>query len=144
MSDCWVVVADSTRVRLFRKAEGQSLDEFDVMLNPDARLREQDLVSDEPGRGLNRSRSGRFSMGEAHSQREQAEKVMAGELAKRLKQARLEGGLKRLHVLAAPHFLGLLRHCMDDETGELIQSETAKNVSRLDAVEIRAQLPEYL
>lgn len=144
MSDCWIVVADSTRVRLFRKAEGQKLDEFDVMVNPDARLREQDLVSDEPGRGLNRARSGRFSMAEAEGHREHAEKLMAGDLAKRLRQARLDGNLGRLHILAAPHFLGELRNRLDDETRGLIRSETAKNVSRLDATAIRGQLPEYL
>ncbi|WP_376695917.1 host attachment protein [Wenzhouxiangella sp. EGI_FJ10305] len=144
MKDCWVVVADSTRVRLFCKGESQSIDEFDVMINPDARLREQDLVSDGPGRGLNRSRAGRFSMTEPHSQRENAEKVMAAELAGRLRQARLDGSLNRLHVLAAPHFMGVLRSHLDEETRELIRSETAKNVSRLDAAAIRAQLPEYL
>lgn len=144
MGKCWVIAADSTRVRLFRKAEGQALEEFDVMLNPDARLREQDLVSDEPGRGLNRSRSGRFSMAEAESHREHAEKRMAGELAERLRQARLDGSLDRLHILSAPHFLGQLRNSLDSETRGLIRSETDKNVSRLDAAGIRAQLPEYL
>lgn len=144
MSNCWVVVADSSRVRLFHKAEGQSLEEFDVMLNPDARLREQDLVSDDQGHGLNRSRSSRFAMSEAESHREHAEKTMALELARRLRQARLDGSLSRLHVLAAPRFLGQLRNSLDAETSELVQSETAKNVSRLDARAIRAQLPEYL
>lgn len=144
MSDCWVVVADSSRVRLFRKEDKQALEEFDVMLNPDARLREQDLVSDGPGRGLNRSRAGRFSMAEPESHREHAEKTMAAELAGRLRQARLDGSLERLHLLAAPHFMGELRNHMDDETRELIRSETAKNVSRMDAAAIRAQLPEYL
>ncbi|MDZ7789900.1 MAG: host attachment protein [Xanthomonadales bacterium] len=144
MSDCWVVVADSSRVRLFQKGEGQSLEEFDVMLNPDARLREQDLVSDEPGRGLNRARSGRFSMADAENHREHAEKTMAMELARRLRQARLDGSVSRLHVLAAPRFLGQLRNCLDDETHDLMRSETAKNVSRLDAAAIREQLPEYL
>lgn len=144
MNDCWVIVADSARVRLFRKAEGQCLEEFDVMLNPDSRLREQDLVSDGPGRGLNRARSGRFSMAETESHREQAEKVMASELAKRLRGSRLDGSLGRLHILAAPHFLGQLRNSLDDETRSLIRSEVAKNVSRLGATAIRAQLPKYL
>jgi len=144
MSDCWVVVADSSRVRLFRKGAGQALEEFDVMLNPDSRLREQDLVSDGPGRGLNRARAGRFSMTEPESKRGHSEKAMAVELAGRLRQARLEGSLDRLHVLAAPHFLGELRNHLDEETRELIRSETAKNVSKLDAAAIRNQLPEYL
>ncbi|RFF26852.1 MULTISPECIES: host attachment protein [unclassified Wenzhouxiangella] len=144
MSDCWVVVADSSRVRLFRKGSGQALEEFDVMLNPDSRLREQDLVTDGPGRGLNRSRAGRFAMSESESQREHSEKAMAAELAGRLRQARLDGSLDRLHVLAAPHFLGELRNHLDDETRELIRSETDKNVSRLDPAAIRDQLPEYL
>lgn len=29
MNGCWVVVADSSRVRLFRKGSGQELEEFD-------------------------------------------------------------------------------------------------------------------
>jgi protein required for attachment to host cells len=83
-------------------------------------------------------------MSEPESQREHAEKVMAGELAGRLRQARLDGSLSRLHILAAPRFLGQLRGRLDDETRALIQSETAKNVSKLDADGIRRQLPEYL
>lgn len=144
MGDCWVVVADSARVRLFQKGEGQSLEEFDVMLNPDARVREQDLVSDGPGRGLNRSRSSRFSMADAESHRDHAQKAMAMVLAQRLRQARLDGGMSRLHILAAPRFLGQIRDCLDDETHSLIHSETAKNVSRMGAADIRKQLPEYL
>lgn len=83
-------------------------------------------------------------MSEPESQRAHAEKVMAGELAERLRRARLEGTLSRLHVLAAPHFLGQLRNRLDDDTRGLIQSETAKNVSRLDAEGVRRQLPDYL
>jgi len=144
MGDCWVVVADSSRVRLFRKSEGQSLEEFDGLLNPDARLREQDLVSDVQGRGLNRSRSGRFAMSEAESHRDHAEKTMALALARRLRQARLDGSMSSLHVMAAPRFLGKLRNCIDSETQALIRSETSRNISKLDAAAIRAQLPEFL
>jgi len=144
MDECWVVVADGARVRLFRKSGGQALEEFESLLNPEMRLREQDLVSDDSGHGVNRSRAGRFALEETESQREHAEKAMAAELAQRLRAARLEGRLKRLHVLAAPRFLGHLRQALDEATRDLIQSETAKDVSRLDAEEIRARLPEYL
>lgn len=144
MNTCWIVVADSTRARLFRLAPAQEIEELEVLVNPDARLREQDLVSDSPGRGLNRARSSRFSMAEAESHREHAEKSFARQLASHLRDARLDGNLTRLHLVAAPAFLGELRLHLDEATRALIRSETAKNVSRLDAKELRLLLPEYL
>jgi protein required for attachment to host cells len=62
----------------------------------------------------------------------------------RLRKAGLDGRLGRLHILAAPRFLGHLRRQLDEATRDLVKSETAKDLSRLDAGEIRTLLPDYL
>lgn len=144
MSECWVVVADAARARLFRQSPERALEEFDSMVNPEGRMKEQDLASDEPGHGLNRARAGRFGMSGRENMRERSDRLFAGNLAARLDQARLDRQLDRLHLVAAPKFLGLLRQHLDDETRALVRSEIAKDLSQHDRDAIRAQLPEYL
>jgi protein required for attachment to host cells len=144
MENCWIIVADSTRARLFRHEPGQHIHEFEDLLNPDARLKEQDLVSDSAGRGLNRSRASRFAMSEPVSHRELAEKEFAHRIAQFLVKARKRGDVQKLHMVAAPRFLGLLRAGLDDDTRAIIASETRKSVVRLDTDALRALLPEYL
>ena len=144
MESCWVIVADSSRARVFRREPGLQIHEFEDLLNPDSRLKEQDLVSDAPGRGMNRPRSSRFAMSEPISQRDQSERTFAKRIAEFLVTARRRGEVQRLHLVAAPRFLGLLRAGLDKDTRAIVGSETPKNVVRMDPETLRALLPEYL
>ena len=57
---------------------------------------------------------------------------------------RKENKFKQFVLVAAPSFLGKLRDHMSKETQKLASFELAKNLSHLDAVEIRKHLPDRL
>lgn len=144
MDKCWVVVADRCHARLFRCEAGQQLQEFRDLLNPDGRLKEQELVSDSPGHGLKRARGGRFAMSESVSHHDLVEQDFAHRIAELLIQSRQKGEVDRLHLVAAPHFLGLLRAGLDAPTRDRVASEVASNAIQLTPEALRELLPEHL
>lgn len=137
MKQSWIVVADGARARLFRAEAGQQIREFEDMLNPDARLQEQELVFDSPMRGPR-------GAGDAETHHAQVEKVFAERIADRLIAARRKGEVERLHLVAAPRFLGLLRAGLDEATQAIVASESRKNLVRMEAQALRKLLPEHL
>ena len=64
MSRKWVVVADQSRARIFTvdDAHGPLL-QVDELEHPEARKREQELMSDRPGRSFDSAGQGRHAMG---------------------------------------------------------------------------------
>lgn len=144
MSSCWILVANNTHGRLFRYVRHQGLEELEVMVNPEARMKEQDLVSDAPGRGLNRPRASRFAMSSPSDQKTHESDLFAQSLARRLNAARRNDTIERIHIIAEPSLLGKLRARLDDITRECVRSEIVKNVTQLDAAQIRDLLPRKL
>ena len=68
----------------------------------------------------------------------------AKQIADVLRKARVGGKFARLYVLAAPNFLGTLRHVMDPPTADCVVASYAKDVVREEADGIRRHLPYRL
>lgn len=149
MSKIWVVAADSSRARIFvaDKPAG-ALNEIETLSNPEGRLHEGDLVSDRGGRDSN-GRGGNGS-GAAHSYstgneaKHEVANRFAAEVCRHLEKGRNSHAFAKLYVMAAPHFLGLLRKHQSDALRDLISDEIASDLTTQTADRIRAQLPEYL
>src|SRR5690606_22343374 len=105
MENIWVVVADSGRARLFRAENITSpLQEARDLVNPDSRLAQRELLTDGPGRAI--------ATGGNHEQRSEKDhqaRRFAGEVIDEVERLRARGELERMHVIAAPEFLGRLR-----------------------------------
>jgi protein required for attachment to host cells len=78
------------------------------------------------------------------SPKEQENINFAREISLELDKARKENKFKQFVLVAAPAFLGKLRDQMNKETQKLASYELAKNLSHLDAADIRKHLPERL
>ena len=140
----WVLAADASRARIFQATSSQgALEELTDLLHPESRLREQGLVSDSPGRERDPGGTGHTMGHEDDAAREEWDRF-AREVSQALKTAREAGRVQRLHVLAAPAFLGLLRKHLDPGCRALVASEQDTNVTGMDAKDIRARLPEHL
>lgn len=140
----WILVADNSRARIFvaDKSAGP-LNEIRTLAYPEARLHEGDLVTDKGGRDRSPGiASHGFSSEDAHKQ-ENAERF-AAQVCSELESARTAGALRKLYVVAAPSFLGLLRRHQSSPLRQLIAGEIDKNVSTQDPAAIRKCLPEYL
>jgi protein required for attachment to host cells len=140
----WVLVADTSRARFFaaEKAVGP-LREVRDLLYPEARLREGDLVTDRPGSDRNPV-AGTHGVGTDASHKEDGADRFALEVCGQLESARAGGVFRKLYVVAAPHFLGLLRKHQSSSLRQMVAGEVDKNLTTQDSDVIRKHLPDYL
>jgi protein required for attachment to host cells len=144
MSIC-VVVADSGKARLLVAETGESplVDERDFV-HPESRLKEQELVSDGPGSERDTAGSGRHSVGgEKDAHRRHAE-IFAGELCAEIDRLRQASDLRRIYLVAAPKFLGLLRAALSQQCQDLLAGEINKDLVSHSIEDIRSHLPRRL
>lgn len=139
----WVVVADNSRARFFTAEKSASpLIEMRDMTNPEARLHEGDLVSDKGGR--ERGMAGAHAFGTESEHKHEGVEKFAAAVCAELEAARNSAALKKLYVVAAPAFLGLLRKHQSPALRQLIGAEVDKNLSLQDPQTIRNNLPDFL
>ena len=143
MNKIWVVAADASRARFFTADKpASSLDEIETLSNPEARLREGDLVSDRGGRGVNGG--GAYTYSSGNEAKQEAANRFAAEVCRHLEKGRNSRAFGKLYVMAAPQFLGLLRKHQSNALRGLIGDEIATDLTTQSAERIRAQLPQYL
>lgn len=140
----WVLVADNSRARFFAaKNSASPLEEVRDLTYPEARLHEGDLVTDKGGRDRNPSTGGAHGVGTDSAKHDGAERF-ALQVCGELESARTDGAFKKLYVVAAPAFLGLLRKQESPALRQLIAGEVDKNLTTQDNVVIRKHLPHFL
>ncbi len=142
MGNTWVVVADGTRARLFNRNKNRKLEEFDVLLSPEHRLHEGDLVTDRDGRAAD-GKGGRHAMGNKNAAKDHEMAVFAKRLAGRLDEGRTSGDLERLVLIAPPRFLGQLRASMSGPASDLVALTIDKELTTLPADKLESHLPEF-
>jgi protein required for attachment to host cells len=143
MKRTWVVVADSSRAKIFQ-VDGLRgpLMEVESLVHPEARVHDRELSTDLPGRAFDSAGQGRHGMESMTTPKESAALAFAREVCLRVKAARVNGEAESFVIAAAPGFLGLLRNALDAATKAHVALEIDKNLVRLRAEEIRAHLPE--
>lgn len=145
-SATWIVVADAGRARILSPAENGSmaLDERGHLDNNEARQEEHEVLSDRSGHvsqgpgGIGHTFESRVSHGEHVAE------TFAKKLCARLDKARTTGQISKIYLLAAPHFLGLMRKNLDKDTHRLVAGEFATDLTQHSAADIRRVLPTVL
>jgi protein required for attachment to host cells len=144
MAIIWVVVAESSRAKLFEVDSPKGpLKEIDDMIHPAAAMHEQKLTSDLPGRGFD-GKGGHHKMEEPTPIKEHEQEEFAKQICAKLEEGRLGNKYHKLVIASAPHFLGHLRKCMGTEVQKLVSEEIDKNIVQLKTEEIRKHLPERI
>ncbi|MEN8131101.1 MAG: host attachment protein [Pseudomonadota bacterium] len=145
MNTTWVLVADSSRARIFTAASAiASLQEIETLAHPEGRLHEQDITSDLPGRSFDSHGQGRHAMGAKVEPKQQEQITFARRICDRIDMARDQGDYNQLILVTTPALLGLLRKQMSSDTAKRVTHEVVKNITRLSAEQIRQHLPERL
>jgi len=143
MEPTWIVVAESSRARIFALHGLMTpLQELEDLVNPAAREAEHNLVSDRPGRTTDSSGGQRHAKQAQVSPREQVALTFAREIADRVEQGRTHDRFAHLVIAGAPAFLGLLRRSLSEATRQKIRKEIHKNLVREDEKAIRDCLRE--
>lgn len=145
MNSTWLVVADNSRARIFcMESRTGPIEEIKSIVHTQARLHERNMTSDLPGRASSKGGGAGHAYQDEISPKEQENINFAREVASELDAARKENKFKQFVLVAAPEFLGNLRNQLNAPTQKLACFELAKNLSHLNAVEIRKHLPERL
>jgi len=145
MSKIWVLVSDTTRARVFAtdKARGP-LTEVETLLHAESRLHEQELTSDaRPGRNTG-GNGGAHSLGHEVDTKKHEGIKFAKTICDYLNLAHASNRFERLYIMAAPSFLGELRHNLSRPVSQAVSEEIAKNITRMDPGVIREHLPDFL
>ena len=145
MKKTWILVAESSRARIFSADSASSpLVEIETLAHPEGREHEQDMTSDLPGRDSNKTGAGRHAFGDETEPKQQEAIDFAKRIASELELARTEGQLKQLIIVAAPAFLGTLRNQLNEQVKKIVTFELDKNLSQHSPEDIRQHLPEHL
>ena len=145
MSTTWVVVADSSRARIFSaKTSTSPIEEIETLAHPEARLHEQEITSDLPGKIQGTGGTGGHAYQDETAPKEQEAINFAKRLATHLSDGFNANKFHRLAIVAAPAFLGELRNQLPGQVSKLICFDLNKNITLQTADEIRSHLPKSL
>jgi protein required for attachment to host cells len=144
MTDSWIVVADSTRCRIFSQS-GQfgPLAELTDLVSVRGKLRDQDISADRPGRTVN-SHGLRHALSPHTESTDQEAIRFAKEISDHLQAACLAHRCSSLYVIAEPRFLGVLRAAFSAHVRDAVKAEIPKDLTRQDPDTIRQRLRETL
>jgi len=145
MNNTWILVSDSSHARIFSvDRDTSSLIEIDSLIHPEAKLHEQKITSDLPGRQAGSSTDSHHAVSDETDPKKYESIEFARFLARHLEDARNKQDYTNLLIIAAPSFLGQLRELMTAETVKLVSYELDKNLAKHSVDEIRQHLPKRL
>mgnify|MGYP002785504010 CR=1 FL=1 len=145
MPQMWVVVANASVARILSaKTPTGPLVELECLSHSAGRVRDQDLVSDRPGRAFDRHGPGRHAMQREVGPHEEEAARFADQIASRLRRAHSTHEFDRLAIVAAPRFLGLLRERIGPNVTRSLTDTVDKDLAMASPGDIRSRLPERL
>lgn len=141
MTQTYVLVADSTRARVFaRSADSGALQEIDDLVHPQGRLHARDLTAGSPGRTRDRSGQGRHALEDPTDPKHTELLVFVRQIAQYCKELRTREPGMELIVVAGAELRGLLHKQFDASTAKAVKQEVDKNLAQLSAEEISTRL----
>ncbi|KKO62295.1 Protein required for attachment to host cell [Janthinobacterium sp. KBS0711] len=150
MDVTWVVVADSSRARLFALGQQNQLGELQDFVNPAGRETENALNSDASGRFGSGMRAGTQAGTQAHTTEprvapvEHANEQFARQIAQVLQQGLQQRRYSKLCLVAAPKFLGQLRLSLDAQVEKRLNHALARDVASMNVPQLEAYLQQAL
>jgi len=145
MKSAWVLVADSTRARIFTVDTASSpLDEIETLTHAEGRLHDREMTSDLPGKIKSEGGAGGHAFEQPTDPKKHEADSFAHHVAHYLEAARNANKFEHLLIIADPSFLGLLRNQLSEHIKKQVSFELDKNITTLSADDIRTHLPEYL
>jgi protein required for attachment to host cells len=139
MSKTWVVVAESSRAKIFEVETNKSdktLKEINGFTHSTSRSHKSQLTGSQQKEGR---QSMLTSTDDTHGDNDRT--VFARSLGQHLNSARNKGEFKKLILMSPPKFLGDLRKNLGHETNKFVVSTIDKNLVRHNVKDIQAHLP---
>lgn len=144
MSIC-VIVADGSKARILNAESGYSpLQDENDFIHSSSRLKEQELVADGVGSGIDSVGYGKHSMGHENAGHQRQAEIFAKELCSEVDKIRENSDLRRIYLIAAPKMLGFLRDNLSKQCTGMLAGEVNKDLVNHDIEDIRSHLPKQL
>lgn len=139
MKKKWIVVAESSRARIFSVVNRSSpLMEVEDLVNEASRMDDLELVSDQPGRSFDSNGAGGRHAMEPRLEPKKVETLhFAHDVCDRIDQARKKGDCNDLVIISSPGFLGLMKQTLGAVTQKHISQTINKNLIHKSEAEIR-------
>jgi protein required for attachment to host cells len=136
----WIMVADAARAQLFlSESAHEPIESFVCLENPNANLRDQDLVSDKPGRAIESVGGARHA--EERIDHHRADKTaFARRVAEYVERGAADKKFDRLVLVAPPQMLGDLRGALGQQSQARVTHEVPKDLTKLPIAKLREQL----
>lgn len=148
MDRMWFVVADEGRARVLERVQPRAaLQEVQELRDELAHVRGAELQRDAKGRlyGKGERFMGHTAEPKTDPHRKEARKF-ARQIADLLEQARNERRYDRVFIVAAPAFLGELRHELPESVRKVLAGELDQDLVNLDTHDLEQRLralPEH-
>jgi len=140
----WILVADSSRARIFTADTPSSpLEEIEDFSHTEGRLHDREITSDLPGK-IKSAGAGGHTFEQPTDPKKHEADVFAHRVAQYLEDAHNAHRFDQLLIVASPSFLGLLRNQLPEQIKKLVRFELNKDITLLSAADIRQHLPQYL
>lgn len=145
MKSTWILVADSSRARVFTAETPSSpLQEIHDLAHPAGRLHEQNMTSDLPGKDSGSEGAGGHSYQDQTGPKQQEAIDFAKRVSEYLEEGKNTNRFEQLLIISAPAFLGTLRNQLSAQIRKCICFELDKNIAAHSADDIRRHLPVNL
>jgi protein required for attachment to host cells len=140
----WILVADTTRARIFTaEAPSAPLEELEDLSHTEGRLHDREITSDLPGKVKSFGGGGHAFEQPTDPKKHEIDNF-AHQIAQHLEKAYNTNRFEQLIIVAAPSFLGLLRSHLPEQIKKRVRFELDKELTLLSAADIRQHLPQYL
>lgn len=140
MSKRWIVVADSSKARIFNAPVGEKLEELETLTHPDSHLPGAEMKRGRVGMAMDSGSQGRHGLEPSADPKKDEALIFARMVAEVLDKAHSQQKYQQLAIFAAPAFLGLLRDQVHKTVAQAIFLEVPKNIAALSASEIQKHL----
>jgi protein required for attachment to host cells len=131
-STTWVVVADNCQAKIYRITKFPKIEEISYLEHPDARLHNQELISQKPGHNIQRGGVVGYSYQPEIDRKQLEASKFAVDLARIIATHQEKGDFARLYVIAEPSFLGMLRKHFSAGVRKTIVGELARELTSFD------------
>ena len=144
MKSTWILVADSSRARIFVVVTSSTIQEIEDFAHVEGRMHEQDMTSDLPGKDAGVAGTGGHAYQNQIDPKEQEVINFAKSVANHLGEEHNLNKFERLMIISDPSFLGELRKQLSGQSRKTVCFELDKNITDHSVDDIRKHLPEHL
>lgn len=128
----WILIADGANARVMENTgPGKGLKEVEGLSFSQEPLKNQEIVTDKPGRTFNSSAPGRAAMEPPTDPADKRETDFVTMVADVLDEKNKKGKFDRLIIAAAPQALGDLRKAMSSQLKDKVETEISKDYTNI-------------